>query len=68
MENHHRKAWIYLSQSSIEFFVLLLLAAWSGEKIDAYMGWQKPIFIIFFFIVAIGYFFYKIYRFTQEQE
>ena len=68
MKNRHRNAWIYLYQISIEFFVLLVLAAWLGKKLDTYMSWQKPISIIFFIIIATGYFLYKIYCFAQTQK
>jgi hypothetical protein len=47
---------------ALQFFVLIAIGAWLGQKLDAYFRTPKPfitVFLILFF--AAGYF-YKMYR------
>jgi F0F1-type ATP synthase assembly protein I len=59
-----KKINVYLKYSgmALQFFVLIAIGAWIGQKLDAYFETSKPlitVFCILFF--AVGYF-YKMYR------
>jgi len=62
-ENRDRySAYLKYSGMALQFFAVIALGAWVGQKLDAYFGTSKPfITIICILFLAAGYFF-KMYR------
>lgn len=55
-------AYLRYSGMALQFFVLIAIGAWLGQKLDGHFRTSKPfltVFLILFF--AAGYF-YKMYR------
>lgn len=62
MPNKNVNDYLKYSGMALQFFVLIAIAAWAGQKLDDHFNTSKPfitIFLILFF--AAGYFI-KLYR------
>jgi F0F1-type ATP synthase assembly protein I len=59
-----KKLHIYLKYSgmALQFFALLAIGAWLGQKLDAHFGTSKPFITIFLILFLAGGYFYKMYR------
>lgn len=38
-----------------QWMVLMLIAAWGGNKIDKWLGWKFPLFLILLVLVALAF-------------
>ena len=47
---------------AFQFFVLIFLAAFIGQKLDAHFETSKPFITIFFIIFFTTGYFYKLYK------
>jgi F0F1-type ATP synthase assembly protein I len=58
-----KKASNYMKYSgfAVQFFVLILIAALLGQKLDTYFGLEKPFITIFLILFFTGGYFYKLY-------
>ena len=55
-------AYLKYSGMALQFFVLIAIGAWLGQKLDAHFGTARPyITVICILFLAAGYF-YKMYR------
>jgi hypothetical protein len=46
---------------AVQFFVLILIAALVGQKLDAHFELEKPLITIFLILFFTGGYFYKLY-------
>ncbi len=60
---HRKKVQNYLKYSgfAIQFFVLVLIGALLGKRLDAYFGLERPLITIFLILFFSGGYFYKLY-------
>ena len=58
-----KKAQNYMKYSgfAVQFFVLILIAALIGQKLDAHFELEKPLITIFMILLFTGGYFYKLY-------
>jgi hypothetical protein len=54
----------YLKYSgmALQFFLLIALAAWAGQKLDAHFNTSKPLITIFLILFFAAAYFIKLYR------
>lgn len=52
MASYPNKAMRYASLAT-QLMVMLLLAVWAGYKIDLYLNWKFPVFLILFPLLAL---------------
>jgi len=45
-----------------QWMVLMLIAVWGGHKIDKLVGWQFPLFIILFALLALAFSFWQLLK------
>lgn len=50
------------SGMAMQLLILLLLAAWGGQKLDAYFGLENPFITIVFLLSALFAFLYKLVK------
>ncbi len=50
------------SGMAMQLLILLLLAAWGGQKLDAYFQLENPLITIFFLLAALFAFLYKLVK------
>ena len=55
-------AFLRYSGMAMQMFVLIGLAAWGGQKLDAYFNTPKPFITIFLILFFTSGYFYKMYR------
>lgn len=55
------KNYLKYSGFAVQFFVLILIAALLGQKLDAYFELEKPLITIFLILFFAGGYFYKLY-------
>lgn len=54
----------YLKYSgmAIQFFILIAIAAWIGQKLDAWLDTPRPLFTIFLILLFATGYFIKLYK------
>lgn len=59
---------VYLKYSgmALQFFALIAIGAWIGQKLDAYFETPKPFITVFLILFFAGGYFYKMYRELSE--
>ena len=50
------------SGMALQFFLLIAIAAWGGQKLDAHFGTSKPFLTIFLILFFSAGYFIKLYR------
>lgn len=55
-------AYLKYSGMAIQFFAVIAIGAWIGQKLDAYLQTNKPWMTIFCILFFSGGYFYKLYR------
>ncbi|WP_406626680.1 AtpZ/AtpI family protein [Portibacter marinus] len=45
-----------------QLFVLLFILLWLGRKLDEYLQFEKPIFMLVFIIIGLAAYLYKVYK------
>jgi hypothetical protein len=62
-EDKGKKLSLYLKYSgmALQFFVLIAVAAWLGQKLDAWLDTSKPFLTVLLILVFAGGYFYKMY-------
>lgn len=55
---------VYLKYSgmALQFFAMIAIGAWIGQKLDAYFETPKPFITVFCILLLAGGYFYKMYR------
>jgi putative F0F1-ATPase subunit (Ca2+/Mg2+ transporter) len=61
-EERRYKAALRYSGMGIQFFVMIGIAAWGGQKLDAYFSTPKPFITIFLILLFSTGYFIKLYR------
>ncbi len=49
------------SGMALQFFVLIAIGAWAGQKLDAWLQTPKPFFTLVLILILAGGYFYKMY-------
>lgn len=55
-------AYLKYSGMAMQLLVLLLLAAWGGQKLDSYFELSQPFITIAFLLGALGAFLFRLVR------
>jgi len=61
-EEKRYKAALHYSGMAIQFFVMIGIAAWGGQKLDAYFATPKPFITIFLILLFSTGYFIKLYK------
>ena len=54
-------AYLKYSGMALQFFALIAIGAWLGQKLDAWLQTPKPFITVFLILVFAGGYFYKMY-------
>lgn len=60
------KEWFQYAGLASEMLALLGLAVFTGYKIDSWLSWRLPIFLIVFPLVALGVFLWRLIKATGK--
>ena len=55
-------AYLKYSGMALQFFALIAIGAWLGQKLDAHFHTSKPLITVFLILFFAGGYFYKMYR------
>lgn len=61
-EMQKARAFLKYSGMALQFFVLLFIAAWGGQKLDAHFSTPKPFLTILLILLAGTGYFIKLYK------
>jgi len=45
-----------------QMFVLLFVLLWLGKRLDNYLQYEKPVFMLIFIIIGLAAYLYKVYK------
>jgi hypothetical protein len=54
------------SSLGLQVFIAIGMSAWIGFKIDNWLSWKFPVFLLVFVLVSFGGMIYKLYRSFNE--
>lgn len=59
----------YLKYSGLglQLFITIGIAGWLGYKLDNYLSWKFPVFMLVFVMVSFGGMIYRIYRSLNQE-
>jgi F0F1-type ATP synthase assembly protein I len=60
-ENKRNDLLKYMGMAT-QLFVLLFLLLWLGKKLDTYLEFEKPIFMLIFILFGLAAYLYKVYK------
>lgn len=67
-KNKQSKDWFQYAGMASEMMAMLGIAVFAGYKLDAWLAWNIPVFLIFFPLMALAVFLWHLIKVTGKKD